>query len=125
MKIFAILTASLMASAGGAYYFTASDGGCPFGGCPVAKTGGCCQTESAAAQPDCCQLPCPACENDCRECCAVCEDCCVAGATVVAPAPTAAKAKKAGCCVSGECNDASNSTSAVTAAAVVAGATVK
>ena len=129
MKVFAILTACLMAAGGATYYLSSSDT-CPLTGCPVAKTGGCCATD-AAAKPDCCVTPCPACSVDCRECCTVCEECCAAGVSV-ASVPLAAKAKP-DCCAVGDvccaagascCSDKSGP-GALATSAVVAGVTLK
>jgi hypothetical protein len=126
MKVFAIVTACLMAAGGATYYLSSSDT-CPLTGCPVAKTGGCCATDSVA-KSDCCAVPCPACATDCRECCTVCEACCVAGASV----PTV-KTVKADCCAAGDvccapgaacCADKTSPASLATSAAV-AGVTLK
>jgi hypothetical protein len=124
MKVFAILTACLMA-AGGATYYISSEG-CPFSSnCPVAKTGGC----SATVAP-CCATPCPACSTDCLECCAVCEQCCEAGATVPAIATASVKTN---CCSAVEvccetsascCSDKASPVNIATSA-VVAGVTLK
>jgi hypothetical protein len=138
MKLFSIITAALMASAGGAYYVhsTNTPQQPSNAECPVALAGGCCL---GADKPQCCAAPCPACATDCRECCDVCEACCVAGAQVSAKAKVddccaAAAACCAGpdccfpgapcceagapCCLSGSCCDAATR-------AVTAGATVK
>lgn len=131
MKIFAILTACVMAAGGATYYFASNDGGCPFSRCPVAKTGGCCGTEEASAgKPECCLLPCPACSNDCGECCAVCEDCCIAGAGSAKSVPTAAKVKSDCCLVGADCcekvapccGDKADGPAAIATSAVLAGA---
>ena len=127
MKVFAILTACLMAAGGATYYLTSSESGCPLTGCPVAKTGGCCATD-AVSKPDCCVTPCPACSTDCLECCAVCEECCAAGVSVAA-----VKTAKADCCAVGDvccapgaaCCADKDSTATLATSAVVAGVTLK
>lgn len=107
MKVFALITAALMASAGGAYYLHSTDSPPSKAECPVAKTGGGCAQGDA---PQCCAAPCPACAGDCR---GACEDCCVAGAQV------STKAARSGCCAPApSCRDAATS-------AITAGATVK
>jgi hypothetical protein len=123
MKVFAILTACLMTAAGTTYYLTSSDSGCPFGGCPVASSGGCCATDTTAAKPDCCVTPCPACAIDCRECCAVCEQCCAAGAQVTAPAPAVSLAANVG--EEEECCAACRTPAKLATSAVIAGVTLK
>ena len=122
MKVFAILTACLMTAAGTTYYLSSSDSGCPFGGCPVAQSGGCCATDTAA-KPDCCVTPCPACAIDCQACCAVCEECCAAGAQVAAPAPAVATAATVG--DEDECCAACRTPVKLATSAVIAGVTLK
>ena len=88
MKLFAIITAGLMAAGTGAYFLhSGSD-------CPLAKSGGCCQA-TATATPDCCATACPACATDCLTCCDLCESCC----TVAVQAPVSEV--KAECCAAG------------------------
>jgi hypothetical protein len=74
MKVFAILTASLMAAGSAAYFLQDSCSPCYHtGNCPVAKTGGCCSGDYD--QPSSCSLPCSVSANP--DCCAtVCELCC-------------------------------------------------
>ena len=57
MKLFAIITAGLMATGGAVYFYSTSpcskSGGCPLSSmstAPVAKTGGCCSHN----EPECC-----------------------------------------------------------------------
>lgn len=111
MKLFAIITASLMATAGGAYYLHSNSSCCAKrsnADCPVAQVGGCCAPDSAG-KPVCCTNPCPACEADCLACCDACEVCCSAGVQASVSTKAADKssccagtpkvaAKKAGCC---------------------------
>lgn len=129
MKVFAILTACLMAAGGATYYLTSSDGTCPLTGCPVAKTGGCCATGDAS-KVDGCAEPCPACSTDCRECCDVCEACCVAGVSV----PAVKTSAKADCCSALEaccekattcCGDKAATPASIATSAAVAGVTLK
>jgi hypothetical protein len=89
MKVFAIITAGLMAAGAGAYYLHSDSAGCP-----LAKSGGCCVT-SPQDKPGCCETACPACTTDCTECCDVCELCCTAGVQA------SVAAAKADCCVPG------------------------
>ncbi len=111
MKVFAIITAALMASGGAAYYMHSD------GGCPLSKSGSCC-TASVDATPICCTTPCPACSADCLTCCDTCEvccttgvqaaasakpECCSAGAAKVATAKASCCAPGADCCVSACC----------------------
>ncbi len=91
MKVFAIITAVAMATAGGAYYLHHGD--CSSTSCPVGKS--CCQADKASS---CCEVPCPGCATDCLACCDVCELCCSAGAQ----APVAAKPTKPDCCAVGD-----------------------
>lgn len=87
MKLFAIITAGLMAAGGGVYFYSAST--CSKSGCtgaPVAKSGGCCAEK--------------------LECCATHEECCpiTEAAGAVATNLTAAVSAKASCCaVKDEC----------------------
>jgi hypothetical protein len=76
MKVFAIITAAVMATAGGVYFL--SSGNCLLkSDCPVATSGGCCPLTSDAGS---CEVRCPGCSTDCLECCTVCEQCCTFGA---------------------------------------------
>jgi hypothetical protein len=115
MKLFAIITAAVMSTAGGAYYYT--NNGCPFqGACekaPVSSSA--CTSCNATATPSCCELPCPGCATDCRECCDDCELCCSAGATV----SVSTTAEKAPCCAA--CSPTDAATDAASAAAAGAG----
>jgi hypothetical protein len=88
MKVFAIVTACLMAGAGLAYYTSSSN--CTTCVAPVAQSGVCTETKL-----DCCTTPCPACASDCQSCCDVCELCCSAG--IEGGAATKAT-KLSGCC---------------------------
>jgi hypothetical protein len=116
MKVFAIVTACVLAAGGGAYYFHSCDT-CPLTGYPVAKTGGCCSTDNG--QPSCCTLPCPACSDDCLECCATCEQCCEAGAAVPTAALSANVTAEEDCCA------ACSSPAHIATAAAIAGVTLK
>lgn len=91
MKLFAIVTATLMAVGGGSYYFLGSSHECSKGRCamaptpaPVAMSGGCCHDEDV---PSCCQRQ--------DECCAVQEACCAVATSV-------ASVKKPDCCAAKE-----------------------
>ena len=98
MKVFAILTASLMSAGGAAYCFQDSCSTCSHAeNCPVATAEGCCSTDTE--QPSCCEVPCPACATDCSDCCAVCELCCAAGAQALVSAKVATSAN---CCAAGD-----------------------
>lgn len=83
MKLFAIVTAGLMAAGGGSYYLfgtsTCSGNKCGMRA-PVATSGGCCST--AADVPSCCAAK--------EECCELQQACCAVA--------TGASAKKADCC---------------------------
>jgi hypothetical protein len=87
MKVFAIITAALMATAGAGYYFY-TDSNCSNSSCPIAKLGGCCANGDKVQS---CELPCGGCSHDCQECCDICELCCSAGAQVSTSAVSAAK----------------------------------
>ena len=113
MKLFAIITAGLMAVGGGFYYYTASShcstGKCDLASAPVAKSGGCC---AGGELPACCHTQ--------DECCELQDACCaVAVGVAKAPKPAAYCAAKEECCVVGAlcCGDAATPTGAVTAAA--------
>ena len=120
MKVFAILTAALM-TAGGATYYISSEG-CPFSGCPTAKSGGCCVTDKVSD----CAAACSLCSDECLDCCTVCEECCVAGASIATASKTDCCAVAAACCdkASACCADKGGPTEIATAA-VLAGASVK
>jgi len=89
MKLFAIITAGLMTAGTGAYFL--HQGECPLSkSCPVAKSGGCCEST-----PSCCEVPCASCATSCSDCCVVCEECCSAGVLTSVSA-------KADCCSTGD-----------------------
>ncbi len=98
MKVFAILTASLMTAGGAAYLIQDSSSICQHS-CSyrAAKTDGGCSGN--AEKPSCCSLPCPECATDCSDCCAVCEQCCAAGAQT---AVSTKSALGASCCAAGD-----------------------
>lgn len=116
MKLFALITASLMMAAGGAYYLSSGSTSCSkrcgAGAPAVAEVGGCCDP-SHADKPVCCLNPCPACSADCLTCCDTCETCCSAGLQAAVSAKPAAAAfsccgaskatavAKADCCAPG------------------------
>jgi hypothetical protein len=89
MKVFAIITVALMATAGGAYYLT-SDSCHSNSSCPIAKLGGCC----SRIAPQSCETPCSSGSQDSSECGDICELCCTSGiqvpvnATVSAATPS-------------------------------------
>lgn len=90
MKLFAIITAGVLAAAGGVYYFASE--GCPFGG----KTG--CSAPMPSAEvsaSDCCAV-----KAETSDCCAKVEACCEAVAPCCSEAKVA-KAVKADCCAVG------------------------
>lgn len=92
MKVFALITAALMATGGAAYYLHSDSMTCP-----LAKSGGCCST--GEEKPVCCETPCPACATDCLTCCDSCEVCCTTG---VQSAVSAVKVSaKSECCAAG------------------------
>lgn len=112
MKLFAIVTAGLLAAAGSAY-FALSDG-CPFAssgcktGCPLPAAA--LDTNSgdsdacSAAEPSCCAMS-KVVATKAAGCCAATEECCIAGLPCCAAASaavnatvTAAKAARAECC---------------------------
>jgi hypothetical protein len=78
MKVFAIITAALMASAGVGYYVYNCDSCESNRNCPLAKSGGCCLHDA----PQSCESPCSHCNTDCFECCDICESCCTYGVQV-------------------------------------------
>ncbi len=111
MKLFAIITAGLMAAGSGAYYLHSNSPCHSNADCPVAQAGGCC-TPGQSDKPICCTIPCPACSIDCLACCDACEVCCTAGVQAPVSAKVADKpsccagaskvtATKANCCVPG------------------------
>ncbi len=96
MKVFAIITASLMAVAGGVYFYSTESGcsGAKCGGYPVAKTGGCCDKATGEVSTE---IP---------TCCAKLDDCCLTNAACcttasVAKANTPCCFPGAACCEAG------------------------
>lgn len=88
MKLFAIITAGLMAAGAGVYFYSTyspcSKGGCP---APVAKTGGCCDgTEPVKAATSCCPNPCDECVAKGCTGCDLCATCCGSAKTAAKPA---------------------------------------
>ncbi len=99
MKLFAIVTAGLMAVAGSSYYFFGTSSHCSKGTCglapaPVATSGGCCSTGDVATH-DCCALQ--------EECCALQEACCTVATSVAAKKSDCCAAKEDCCLVSAAC----------------------
>ncbi len=94
MKLFAIITAGLMAAGGGIYFYSTST--CSKSGCntsaPVAKTGGCCLTGD---KPDCCATQ--------DACCVLQEACCSSATSVSAKTPTCCAAKEECCIINAAC----------------------
>jgi hypothetical protein len=107
MKLFAIITAGVLAAAGGAYYMHSE--GCPFsGGCKtscsapapaeVASVSDCCAVKSPCCAPQtevCCQ-PDASCCGPTAECCALGLACCLE-----AKAVATAQVTKPDCCAIG------------------------
>ena len=86
MKLFAMITAGLMALGGAAFYLHHS-GSCPFSSsCPVAQSGGCCEISSESS---CCEAPSRAAAMEVNDPLQICETCCTAGAEVMVSATAA------------------------------------
>lgn len=115
MKLFAIITAGLMAAGGGAYLYSTST--CSKSACsaPVAKTGGCCAKETVA-ESECCEKQEACCEKveaccadatakktKAKACCAAQEECCVTVEACCAVATgVTAQVKADACCATKE-----------------------